>query len=209
MQSKIVKGLEIGVIVVIGIIVITYFMNYYVLHPSFSLPPPPEPIYPYIPIEFVMTLILGFATILGLITNYFWRSHRWNAIKSVAIIVVAIVLVTASMSIAFYNEERNNPPLPIFEKLELSDTYCSPTEIKILVKNVGIYTNANIADIFIDGMPLSAVNGTSDPRIPFILKERTSETVRLSFSSPLASGKAYEITLHTEREDYAVNVAIP
>jgi len=81
----------------------------------------PEPIYPYVFNElFVIVLLMGFATILGFVTDYFWRSHSWNTAKSFEVIVLVTVIVAASYSVMYYNWQVYQLPGPVFEVLDLT-----------------------------------------------------------------------------------------
>ena len=83
-----------------------------------------------------------------------------------------------------------------FEYIDVWAYSSSRTEILVNVKNIGTL-EAIIESIFIEGKPLSIVNGgTSNPRIPVILKVGASETITLDFQSPLTSGIT-NITIRT------------
>jgi len=207
MQSKYVEGFEIGVILVIGVIVAAYFVDNYVFFPIFTKPSPP--IQPYIPIEFVVTAVLAIAAILGLMADHFLRFHRWDAVRYVVIVTALLVLVTASWSIIYYNGERLHAPYGSFESIEVSVLYRGPTEVGIVVKNVGTF-DTKITDILVDGKSLSEANCTSDLKIPFTVKVDASEAIGLHFTPALKLGSLHRIVFRTMTgTDYPIDVTIP
>ncbi|MEM3403249.1 MAG: hypothetical protein QXJ17_01670 [Nitrososphaeria archaeon] len=127
-----------------------------------------------------------------------------------AAIILSIIIMFTILVMHYALTNRNElGAVPRYEKLTLKNIYQSPTQVKLLVKNTGSFTDAKITCILVDRSLLSAMNGTSDPETPFILKDGDSETITLSFGSPLVSGKTYKIIICAEQGDYDVNVTIP
>ena len=96
-----------------------------------------------------------------------------------------------------------------FEYLDVWAYSNSRTEILVNVKNIG-NLEAIVTTELIEGKPIYAVNGgVSKPRMPIHLKVGASETITLSFSSPLASGIT-NMTIRTySGKDYPKIVVIP
>jgi len=83
-----------------------------------------------------------------------------------------------------------------FEYLDVQAFTSNRTEIIVNVKNIGS-RDVIIKSIFIQEKSLSSVcGGTSYPNTPIFLEPGASETITLSFLSPLASGITM-ITLQT------------
>jgi len=129
--------------------------------------------------------------------------------------VLLLIIFLASLVIIYPREDCSKIPCPAFEKLMLYDVgHNSPTKITVFVENDGIYNDANITEILIDGVFLSSmIGGMSAPRMPFIVeaepKVERYQIVTLTFSSPLTLG-THKIIVHCESgNEYSVNVTIP
>ena len=129
--------------------------------------------------------------------------------------VLLLIIFLASLVILYPSEDCSKIPCPAFEKLMLCDVgYNNPNKITVFIENDGIYNEANITEILIDGVSLSSMlGGTSTPRIPFIIEAEPEveryQIVALTFNSPLTLG-THEVTVHCESgNEYSVNVTIP
>ena len=162
--------------------------------------------------SFFLFLVLPAAIFLGLVTDYYWHSHRWNKkTKSFGIVVLVIVILVGLSFMMYLFWEGSQVGGPTFEKLYLvGDLYhINQTLITLNITNTGTF-DSNITGILINGMPLSSVNGgTSDPRTPLFLKQGASVYVRLHFTSPLTSGSTYNVTFLTSTYYYSIEVLIP
>ena len=159
----------------------------------------------------VLLLYAGLALVLGLATDYFCRIFfDWYSARSFEVFVMVLV-VLIGLGSTMYNSWLVSVPPPHFERLAVRDVYHnSLTDLAVLVENVG-NVEANITDIFVNGEPVSSMNGIiSSPEIPFILETGAVQTVRLSFSSPLSPNANYEVSIHTETgSNYTGTVTIP
>jgi hypothetical protein len=160
-----------------------------------------------------LLLLAGLALVLGLVTDHFCHTYfDWYAARSFEVFVVILVVLTGLVTVMYnswYTVSMVGPPH--FEKLAVIDVYRNNlTNLAVLVENVG-NVEANITDIYINGEPVSSMNGTiSTPKIPFILKTRGVQTIRLSFSSPLPSNVSYEVVVQTYiGSNYTGRVTIP
>jgi len=97
----------------------------------------------------------------------------------------------------------------MFEYLDVWAYSSSRTEILVKVKNIG-NLEATVITILIEGKPIHTVNGgTSSPRIPIHLKVGASETITLTFSSPLTSGITTIAIRTYSGKEYPKVVVIP
>lgn len=85
----------------------------------------------------------------------------------------------------------------VTEQIQVTNAYTiSETQITLDAINVG-YINETLTSISVNGEPLSSFNGgSSNPTLPVTIAPRASQTIVLTFSSPLASG-TYYITINT------------
>ncbi len=85
----------------------------------------------------------------------------------------------------------------VTEQIQVTNAYTiSETQITLNAINVG-YINETLTSISVNGEPLSSFNGgSSNPTLPVTIAPRASQTIILTFSSPLASG-TYYITINT------------
>ena len=83
-------------------------------------------------------------------------------------------------------------------RLEITNAYAnSPTQVVVSVMNKGS-TDQTITDVLVNGKPLSSVNGgISNPSLPIKVAAGTSQTINLTFSSPLSSNTIYFVAIHT------------
>lgn len=96
-----------------------------------------------------------------------------------------------------------------YEYLDVWAYSNSRTEILVNVKNIG-NLEAIVTAVLIEGKPIYVVNGgESKPRMPIYLKVGASETITLSFSSPLASGITYMTIRTYSGKEYPKVVVMP
>jgi cytoskeletal protein RodZ len=86
----------------------------------------------------------------------------------------------------------------ITEQIQVTDIYTiSANQITLNAINVGS-VKETLTSILVNGEPLSSFNGgTSNPSLPVAIEPGASQTITLTFSSPLQSG-TYYITFNTE-----------
>jgi len=86
----------------------------------------------------------------------------------------------------------------ITEQIQVTDAYViSADQITLNAINVGS-VKETLTSILVNGEPLSSFNGgTTNPSLPVAIEPGASQTITLTFSSPLQSG-TYYITFNTE-----------
>ena len=146
------------------------------------------------------------------------RSFRKNS-KAVSPVISTIIIVSVAivMSIAVaYWMLGLGASFTKFEKLEFSSAYVTDSGGKYVVninaKNTGTAA-LTLDQVFLNGKPLSAYNGTATVSWSATTLEpgaQTSGTVSLTKGSTWSSGMSVEVTIHTAAgRDYPKTVSLP
>jgi hypothetical protein len=108
------------------------------------------------------------------------------------------VTTTATQGLTSTIRVTSTTTVTSVERLEITGAYASSqTQVVVDVKNSGS-TDQTITDILVNGKTLSSVNGgISNPSLPIKVAAGTSQTINLTFSSPLSSNTIYFVTIQT------------